>query len=652
MCGFVGFLGGGISKNKSIAKNVISEMAKAIYHRGPDDKGFFHNVNDGIHLGHQRLSILELSAAGHQPMISPSGRYILAFNGEIYNHHELRNLLESYGFSDWAGNSDTETLAAAFDILGIEKTIKMSHGMFGMAIWDKDSKNLSLVRDRIGEKPVYFGWQGSGDNKAFIFASELKAIKCHPSFIGKIRSSSVSSFIRQGYIETPNTIYNDIYKLEPGSILEISQKKTIPEVRRFWSVADYAVCKNKIDFETSFDDYRIDFENKLTKIIQTQMLADVPVGAFLSGGVDSSLVVALMQSHSSKKIKTFSIGFHENSKNEAIYSKAIAKFIGTDHTELYISSSDALSVLPNIINSYDEPFADSSQIPVYLVSRLARNEVKVALTGDGADELFCGYNRYKIAMELFKLQKLLPFSIIKLSNWILHCKNNNVVKFLNYAGRNLGSPSLGDRAKKLTHFLMSANFDELYFNFIAYDQSVDSVLIEKYSNISPLINRDKQEFSSLSGYQRMMAFDQVTYLPDDILVKVDRAAMANSLETRAPYLDHSLVEYSWGLPEQFKINTDMNKRLIYETLKKYIPDNLFNRPKMGFGVPMANWLRGDLKYFAEDLLSEERLQKSEFLDSSKVREKWKQHLTGESNWQHLIWNILVLESWIDNEKNN
>ncbi|CAM8427382.1 AsnB Asparagine synthase (glutamine-hydrolyzing) [Candidatus Methylopumilus universalis] len=652
MCGFAGFLGGGISRNELTARNVISEMTKALYHRGPDDKGFWNDVNNGIHLGHQRLSIIELSAAGRQPMISPSGRFTLVFNGEIYNHLELRNLLENYNFSSWSGNSDTETLVASFDVLGLEKTIKMSHGMFGMAVWDKQNKTLSLIRDRMGEKPVYFGWQGSGDNKTFLFASELKAIRRHPSFESKIRSSSVSSFIRQGYIEAPYSIYNDIYKLEPGSILEISQKKTTPNIRRYWNVTDYAAHKNRIEHGVSFENYRINFEQKLTNVIQKQMLADVPVGAFLSGGVDSSLVVALMQSLSSKKIKTFSIGFNDNSKNEAIYSKAIAKFIGTDHTELYISPSDALDVLPKIINSYDEPFADSSQIPAYLVSRLASKDVKVALTGDGADELFCGYNRYKVAMQLFKLQKFCPFGLIKISNWILHSKNNKAVKFLNYAGRSFGSNSLGDRAKKLTHFLMSSTFDELYFNFIAYDQSVDSVLISTYPNTPTLINRDKLEFSSLNGYQRMMAFDQITYLPDDILVKLDRAAMANSLETRAPYLDHSLVEFSWQLPEKFKINTGMKKLLLFETLKKYIPENLFNRPKMGFGVPMSNWLRGDLRYWAEDLLSETRLKNSEFLDSAKVREKWKQHLSGNSNWQHLIWNILILESWIEKEKNN
>ena len=652
MCGFAGFLGCNFYFEEHISRGILKEMCSQIYHRGPDDNGIWIDAKCKVYFGHQRLSILDKSINGHQPMISHSGRYVIIFNGEIYNHLEIRQeLLKNFNFQSWISSSDTETLLAGFDLWGIAETIKKTAGMFSMAIWDKKDLSLYLARDRIGEKPLYYGWQEKGGKKTFMFASELKAFKKHPSFEADINRDSLTSFIRHGYIGNPFSIYKNIFKLEPGSILKLSIENFKHKIFPFWDLPLKIEQCYADKFSDNFFDIQNNFEVLLSNIIKNQMLADVPVGAFLSGGIDSSLVVALMQKQSSVPVKTFCIGFNEKHRDEARHAKTIAAHLGTDHTELYITPFDAMTVIPNLANVYDEPFADSSQIPTILVSKLAKEKVTVALTGDGADELFCGYNRYFLALSLIRIAKFIPQNLKEAISYLLINKSTNSRILMNLVFSKIGLNYMGDRTSKFGSILKSKNLNEVYLKLISYWPDPASIVINGNENNSYL-NSGQHKFDNLDDFNHLMALDQLTYLPDDILTKVDRAAMSVSLETRVPFLDHRMIEFSWRLPSEYKYDNKIKKILLQATLSKYVPKDLFDRPKMGFRIPIGEWLKGPLRDWAENLLDKKRLDEEGFFNSGPIIQKWKEQKSGTSNWQHHLWNVLMFQSWIENEKNN
>ena len=654
MCGIAGIFG---QRNNSEIESVIREMTLSLSHRGPDDSGFWIKEDKKMAFGHRRLSVLDLSKAGHQPMQSKCGRFIITFNGEIYNHLELRKELESeFGRNSWIGSSDTETILECFSRWGVYKSIEKMVGMFAFGLWDKTNEKLYLARDRMGEKPLYFGWIGG----SFSFASELKAFKKNPFFDNEIDSDSLCLFLRHTYIPCPRSIYKNIYKLQPGFILNLDIKDTSSppgqkffssdhNLTQFWSLKNIFEDgqKNMIKDE---NEALILLEETLKKAIRLQSLSDVPLGCFLSGGIDSSLIVSLMQSESSSPVHTYTIGFEESGYDEATYAKKVASHLKTKHTELYMSAQDALNVVPLLPSLYDEPFADSSQIPTYLVSRMAREHVTVALSGDAGDELFGGYNRHLRAPSLYKLMSFFPdFLKPGLSNFITLFPSS----FLNTLGNNLpGSYKTSFLGHKLHRFgdrLLSVKKDEdLYHSFVSEWKNPSEVVLKSQEPQSILKNELlKVDLDSFE--ERMMFMDAMTYLPDDILVKVDRASMGVSLETRAPFLDHRVVELSASIPLKYKIEKGTGKKILRKILYKYVPRKLLERPKQGFGIPLGHWLRDPLRDWSEDLLSENRLKSQGFFDPVKIRSRWDEHLKGKKNWESSLWNVLMFQSWLDSQ---
>ena len=642
MCGIVGFMN--FHSNAEI-KPLLSAMAAAIEHRGPDDVGVWDDPTHGLGLGHRRLSILDLSPAGHQPMTSASGRYTLVFNGEIYNHLDLRKAL---GEQSWRGHSDTETLLAAFEHWGLEETLKKTVGMFAIAAWDRESATLNLARDRIGEKPLYYGWQ----NGVFLFGSELKALQKHPSFEGKINRNALTLLLRHNYIPSPHSIYEGIYKLSPGTLLKLPHgvKAHNPQPTEYWSVSE-AVKQGQSTLCSVFEAEAVEeLERLLREAVALQMVADVPLGAFLSGGIDSSTIVALMQAQSSRPVKTFTIGFNEEGYNEAVHAKAVAHHLGTEHTELYVTPEQALDVIPRLPHLYDEPFSDSSQIPTFLVSQLTRQHVTVSLSGDAGDELFGGYNRYVLAHNLWRKIALMPRAGRRLIAKALTAMspqtwNMLLSPFQKLTPASLRLANLGDKLHKGAAVLSSNDIDAVYLKLISHWDDPASVVLGA-EEPSTLLNGNTHPFAGLGDIQRMMALDAMTYLPDDILVKVDRAAMGVSLETRVPMLDHRVVEFAWRLPLPMKIRNGQGKWVLRQVLYKYVPKELIERPKMGFGVPIDSWLRGPLRDWAEDLLDESRMKQEGFFDPKPIREKWLEHLSGGRNWQYYLWDVLMFQAWL------
>jgi asparagine synthase (glutamine-hydrolysing) len=647
MCGIVGFY----SSNASYQFTDIHGMCSTIHHRGPDDSGVWKDLRDGIVFGHQRLSIVDLTLSGKQPMISPEGRYVIIFNGEIYNHIDIRCHLTSLDKSiTWNGHSDTETLLVAFELLGIKKTLEKIVGMFSIALWDKKLRILSLIRDRMGEKPLYYGWQGIRGKKAFLFGSELKALKKHSKFQNSINRDAISLFLRHNYIPSPYSIYKGIHKLKSGHILQLTAKdlenEFIPNEKEYWSLAKtatYGVQNRWIGDEKSATG---ELDMLLRKATRLQMMADVPLGAFLSGGIDSSTIVALMQSQSSSPIKTFSIGFSEAEFNEAIYAKKIALHLGTDHTELYVSPKEAMDVIPKLPQLYDEPFSDSSQIPTFLVSQLAKKHVTVSLSGDAGDELFCGYNRYHLSSLVWGRLQLLPVKfrkvVAKLIQGVSPTTWNSILKKTPISSK---FSNLGDKLHKGAGVMDARNLDELYMYFISHWNNPSSIVLD---SVEPptILNGLRPDLTDLDDIEKMMALDGLSYLPDDILVKVDRAAMGVSLESRIPFLDHRVVEFAWKLPKAFKYRDRTTKWILRQVLYKYVPPDLVERPKMGFGVPIGDWLRGPLKDWAEDLLSENGLKKEGYFDHKAIRQMWGEHQISRRNWQDQLWGILMFQSWL------
>ena len=652
MCGICGFYSG----VKSTNYNTIAKMSLAISHRGPDGSGSWLDKNSSMVLGHQRLSILDLSEAGSQPMQSSSSRFVITFNGEIYNHLQLRNEIEESNSNlIWRGHSDTETLLESIELWGVEVALQKIDGMFAFGLWDKKKRSLMLVRDRIGEKPLYYGWQGDGVNKAFLFGSELKALKAHPEFKGEINRDAIALQFRHNYIPAPYSIYKNIFKLLPGHYLILSENDLNNHIfkksKAYWSLAKCAINGNSNHLILNEKDIETDFEKNLKLSIKKQMISDVPLGAFLSGGVDSSTVVALMQCQSDDPIKTFTIGFNESDYDEANYAKKIAKHLRTNHTELYISPKEAMDVIPKLPNIYDEPFSDSSQVPTFLISQLAKQNVKVALTGDGGDELFCGYNRYLLSKKFWNLLNLMPLSTRKILSRLIQSispqKWNKISKILpiffsKYA-------NFGDKMHKGANVLKAKTIDHLYYMLTSHWQNPTEVVLESQEG-GTFLTEFKPCLDGLNSQEQMMVLDFLSYLPDDILAKVDRAAMSLSLETRTPFLDHKLIEYVWKIPHSYKIRKGKGKWILRQILNKYVPPSLTERPKMGFGVPIDSWLRGSLRDWAENLLDEKKLMQEGYLNAKLIKNKWNQHLSGKMNWHHHIWNILMFQSWMDQNK--
>lgn len=644
MCGFAGFIA---SQKVDSSESTLLRMAEVISHRGPDDAGIWMDDSVCIGLAHRRLSIVDLSAAGHQPMRSSSGRYIIAFNGEIYNHTKLRSQLR---MSQWKGYSDTETLLAGFDTWGIESTVRRVVGMFAFAVWDIDERILTLGRDRLGEKPIYYGWQGS----TFLFGSELKALRAHPSFAREIDRDSLTLQMRHSAVPAPYSIYRGIKKLMPGSLLSVSTKKQNAQPRQYWDASEVVATGISQPYHGTHEDAVAELDNLLKNAVAQQMISDVPLGAFLSGGVDSSVVVALMQAQSNNPVKTFSIGFDEKGYNEAIYASAVANHLGTQHTELYLTSQQLMDVVPRLPAIYDEPFSDPSQIPTLLVSELAKQHVKVSLSGDGGDELFGGYNRYLAGQRLWAKVSCLPVKFRKQLAKII-C---------------MGSPNFWNRLLAPAHFALPESLRQINVgermhkaaSAITANSSIDlyQKLISNWSEPEALVLNSKEPSTSLTKIddfmdvenfvQQMMALDMVGYLPDDVLTKLDRAAMAVSLETRVPLLDHRIVEFAWQLPLNYKIRNGVGKWPLREVLYKYVPRKLIDRPKMGFAVPIDSWLRKPLLDWAENLLDESRLRHEGFFNEKVVRHKWKEHLSGQRNWQYQLWDVLMFQAWLEQER--
>lgn len=648
MCGFAGQLRAFVGAGQAGLAIETLAMADAIAYRGPDDSGTWIDAAAGIALGHRRLSIVDLSPAGHQPMGSASGRYVMAYNGELYNHLELRREIDAMNVAVvWRGHSDTETLLAAIDAWGLAGTLKRCIGMFALALWDRETRTLSLARDRLGEKPLYYGWQGSGDGAVFLFGSELKALRAHPAFAAAINRDALALYMRHNYIPAPHTIYSGVNKLLPGTILTVSLEQRTPAITAYWSAVNAVQEGSKNRFDGSSSDAVDGLERLLKSAVSQQMVADVPLGAFLSGGVDSSTIVALMQAQSSRPVKTFTIGFNEVGYNEAEHAKAVAKHLGTDHTELYVTPEEAMAVIPRLATMYDEPFADSSQIPTFLVSQLARQHVTVSLSGDAGDELFSGYNRYTLATRMWgKLSRvpmparraaarsitaLSPDTWSALTGWLPHPRFKH---------------RFGDKLHKGASVLATRSIDGLYHSLVSHWTVPAAVVIDGEEPPTPLTGL-QPDLTGLDPVERMMALDLMTYLPDDILTKVDRASMAVSLESRVPMLDHRVVEFAWRLPQSLKQRDGVGKWVLRQVLYRHVPRALIDRPKMGFGVPIDVWLRGPLREWAESLLDESRLRREGFFRPEPVRLLWAEHIGGSRNWAYHLWDVLMFQAWLE-----
>ena len=646
MCGIAGFF----PPDRAIHAHgpraaMLDRMGMAIARRGPDAHGQWHDAETGIGLAHRRLAVLDLSDAGHQPMRSQSDRFVLVFNGEIYNHLSLRERLDMVV---WRGHSDTETLLAGFDVWGISRTLEQTVGMFALAVWDRAERVLTLARDRMGEKPLYYGWQGG----TFLFGSELQALRAHPSFQGRIDRCALDGMLRTGYVGAPSSIYEGIRKLPPGTTVSIGAGRSEEKPLPYWSVVN-AVRRGKEDPLPDDPAVCLDqFEKILRTSVGGQMIADVPVGAFLSGGIDSSLVVAMMQTVAREPVRTFTIGFDEPGFDEADHARAVAAHLGTRHTELYVSAREAMDIVPRIPDIYTEPFADASQIPMYLVSELARRQVTVCLSGDGADELFAGYTRYFWTGAVLRGSARIPAILRRLAGWGMASLSRSALHTAAQAAAALGPgawrySNAEEKLSKLARLLSAGSAATACRDANRQWSGVQNLVQGSEGGSGGL---SLQELDLHDIENRMMEADQLDYLPDDILAKVDRAAMAVSLEARVPMLDHRLVEFAWRLPLSLKIRERQGKWLLRQALYRHVPQALVDRPKMGFSVPIDRWLKGPLREWAEGLLDPVRLARQGWLCPEPVTRAWNDHKAGRRNTAAALWGVLMFQQWLEREE--
>jgi asparagine synthase (glutamine-hydrolysing) len=649
MCGIAGYFTLPRSKSSDQMTAEVTRMTDAILLRGPDDSGAWVDAENGVALGHRRLSILDLSPLGHQPMTSADGRFVIVFNGEIYNFQQLRAELEKHGHT-WRGHSDTEIMLAAFRQWGITEATKRFNGMFAFAVWDKEERTLTLGRDRLGEKPLYYGWLGD----TFVFASELKAIRALPGFNAAINRDAICAQLRFNYIADPWCIYEGLHKLPPASLITLKAPADKPTSQLYWDLRQ--VIEHGLDHPfTGSESEAIDtFEAILKEAVGMRMVADVPLGAFLSGGVDSSLIVAMMQQQSARPVRTFTIGFDVAEYNEAHYAKEVANHLKTDHTEMYVTGQDALDAIPLMPGLYDEPFSDYSQIPTYLVCKMARQHVTVALSGDAGDELFGGYERYFVGRNLWDKFAWMPPALKKLTAAAMTALPPGALNSLG----NLAKPALpkrlrhvpfGDKLHKLAEVVAAPGMESLYLTLMSHWKRPEEIVIGGHDRDTSIT--DTRGWPRVSDFtHRMMHLDMETYLPGDILTKVDRAAMGVSLEGRIPLLDTNLIEFAWKVPFSMKVRGGQGKWLMRETLYRHVPKSMIDRPKRGFGVPLEHWLRGELRDWAEDLLSESRLKREGYFHPAPIRQKWQEHLSGTRNWHFYLWDVLMFQAWLAQQK--
>lgn len=658
MCGIIG-----LWSKRAIAQTELGAVAQgacgAMRHRGPDAVGVWTDAESGLALGHQRLSILDLSPAGSQPMVSANGRFVCAYNGEVYNHHELRSQLEQSANvpeRGWRGTSDTETLLHYIAVYGFKAAIEAADGMFALAVWDRKERKLYLARDRMGEKPLYYGWI----NGVFVFASELKSLRAMTENVSlfsghswRINQDALSLYLRHCYIAAPHCIYEGCYKLCAGHWVEIdrdalahSRVQSVP----YWSLKQVAQNGISHPFTGTFEEGTNSLDTLLRRTVANRMEADVPLGAFLSGGIDSSLIVALMQVNSSRPVKTFTIGFEEKAYNEAEHAKAVSKHLGTEHTELYVSPQQAMNVIPRLPQIYDEPFSDSSQIPTFLVAEMTKRHVTVSLSGDAGDELFGGYNRYFTTEAIWSKIAWCPLAMRRFARLGLRAVPYHVFDALFGAMKPMLPSALrisnpGDRIGKAVDLLGTHSKEQMFINLIS--QWRNESVQKRVSRLDMIdFARDKIE-GKASFAQQMMFLDAMTYLPDDILVKVDRACMAVSLESRVPFLGKEVIDFAWQLPEAYKIGNGKGKLILRELLSRYVPRDLFERPKTGFGIPIDAWLRSSLRDWAENLLEPSKMDAQGYLNTSLVQQKWQEHLSGKRRWHYELWTVLMFQAWLE-----